>query len=70
MRLEDEIKQELDNIKTDIDLDDRMKKSLIEGLQSMLPSDNNKKVVGELNKDAEWARKLKLLEDSAEEADH
>ena len=67
---EDEIKQELDNIKTDVDLDDRMRKSLIEGLQSMLPSDNNKKVVGELNKDVEWARKLKLLEDSAEEADH
>lgn len=67
---EDEIKQELDNIKNEVDLDERMKKSLIEGLQSMLPSDNNKKIVGDLNKDADWARKLKLLEDSAEEAEH
>ena len=67
---EDEIKQELDNIKTDVDLDDKMRKSLIEGLQSMLPSDNNKKIVGELNKDKDWAKKLKLLEDSAEEAEH
>ncbi len=67
---EDEIKRELDNIKTDVDLDDRMKKSLIEGLQSMLPSDNNKKIVDDLNKDKDWARKLKLLEDSAEEAEH
>jgi len=67
---EDEIRQELENIKTDVDLDDKMKKSLIEGLQSMLPSDNNKKIVGELNKDKEWAKKLKLLEDSAVEAEH
>ncbi len=67
---EDEIKQELDNIKTDVNLDDKMRKSLIEGLQSMLPSDNNKKVVGELNKDKDWAKKLKLLEDSAGEAEH
>lgn len=67
---EDEIKQELDNIRTDVDLDEKMKKSLIEGLQSMLPSDNNKKIVGNLNKDKDWAKKLKLLEDSAEEAEH
>ncbi len=67
---EDEIRQELENIRTDVDLDDRMKKSLIEGLQSMLPSENNKKIVGELNKDKDWARKLKLLDDSAVEVEH
>lgn len=67
---EDEIKQELENIKNEVDLDAQMKKSLIEGLQSMLPSDNNKKIVGDLNKQKDWAEKLKLLEDTAEGADH
>jgi hypothetical protein len=67
---EDEIRQELDNIKNEVDLDEQMKKSLIEGLQSMLPSDNNKKIVADLNKQKDWAEKLKLLEESAEEAEH
>lgn len=67
---EDEIRQELENIKNEVDLDEQMKKSLIEGLQSMLPSDNNKKVVADLNMDKGWAEKLKLLEESAEEVEH
>lgn len=67
---EDEIRQELENIRNEVDLDEQMKKSLIDGLQSMLPSENNKKIVGELNKQKDWAEKLKLLEDSAEGADH
>ncbi len=67
---EDEIKQELENIENEVDLDEQMKKSLIEGLQSMLPSDNNKKVVADLNKENDWAEKLKLLEESAEEVEH
>ncbi len=67
---EDEIKQELENIRNEVDLDEQMKKSLIDGLQSMLPSENNKKIVGDLNKQKDWAEKLKLLEDSADGADH
>ncbi|MEO1160608.1 MAG: hypothetical protein AAFW74_09160 [Pseudomonadota bacterium] len=67
---EDEIKQELENIKNEVDLDEQMKKSLIEGLQSMLPSDNNKKIVADLNNDKNWAEKLKLLEETAEEVEH
>lgn len=67
---EDEIRQELENIKNEVDLDDQMKQSLIDGLQSMLPSENNKKIVGDLNKQKDWAEKLRLLEESGEEADH
>ena len=67
---EDEIRQELENIRNEVDLDEQMKTSLIEGLQSMLPSDNNKKIVADLNKQKDWAEKLKLLEESAEEAEH
>ncbi len=65
-----EIKQELENIKNDADLDQAMKTSLIDGLQSMLPSDNNKKIVGDLNKQTDWAVKLKLLADSEDEGEH
>ena len=67
---EDEIRQELENIRNEVDLDEQMKQSLIDGLNSMLPSENNKKIVSELNKQKDWADKLKLLEDSAEDADH
>lgn len=65
-----EIKQELENIKNDADLDQAMKTSLIDGLQSMLPSDNNKQIVDDLNKQTDWAVKLKLLADSEVEGEH
>ncbi len=67
---EDEIRQELENIKADADMDAAMKKSLIEGLESMLPSGNNKKIVAELNKDRIWAEKLKLLTEEEGGRDH
>ena len=67
---EDEINQELENINSDSDLDETMKKSLIEGLKSMLPSDNNKKIVGDLNKQTDWAEKLKLLAETDETGGH
>lgn len=67
---EDEIRQELENIEKEVDLDQQMKASLIEGLQSMLPSDNNKKIVADLNMQKVWAEKLKLLEETEDGADH
>jgi len=67
---EDEIRQELENIEKEVDLDQQMKTSLIEGLQSMLPSDNNKKIVSDLNMQKVWAEKLKLLEETEDGADH
>jgi hypothetical protein len=67
---EDEIKQEIDNIKNEAELDEKVKKSLIEGLESMLPSENNKKIVAELNKDKAWAEKLKMLAEDDGGGDH
>lgn len=58
---EDEIKQEIENIQNETELEESLRKSLIDGLRSMLPSDNNKKVVAEMNKEPAWAEKLKLL---------
>jgi len=67
---EDEIRQELENIEKEVDLDQQMKTSLVEGLRSMLPSDNNKKIVADLNMQKVWAEKLKLLEETEDGADH
>jgi hypothetical protein len=67
---EDEIRQELENIEKEVDLDQQMKASLIEGLQSMLPSDNNKKIVADLNMQKAWAEKLKMLEETEDGRDH
>lgn len=60
---EDEINQELENIRADTTLDEETKASLIESLKSMLPSEANKAVVKKLNEDPAWAAKLKLLAD-------
>ena len=38
-----------------------LKKSLIESLESMLPSEHNKQVVLKLNAQPDWAEKLKML---------
>lgn len=68
---EQEILQELENIRDDASLDAELKKSLIESLQSMLPSDENKNVVRKLNEDKVWAEKLKALsEDESGVSEH
>lgn len=68
---EQEIQQELENIRDDASLDADLKKSLIESLQSMLPSDDNKDVVRKLNEDKVWAEKLKALsEDDSGVSEH
>jgi len=68
---EQEIRQELENIRDDASLDADLKKSLIESLKSMLPSDENKNVVRKLNEDKAWAEKLKALsEDDSGVSEH
>ena len=63
---EQEIRTEIENIRTDKDIADDLRQSLISGLESMLPSEANKTVVKTLNEDGAWAEKLKLLiEDEA-----
>jgi hypothetical protein len=65
---EQEIRTEIDSIRKDEGLDPELKKSLIESLESMLPSEHNKQVVLKLNAQPDWAEKLKMLaEDEAEE---
>lgn len=65
---EQEIRTEIDSIRSDEALDPELKKSLIESLESMLPSEHNKQVVLKLNAQPDWAEKLKMLaEDEAEE---
>lgn len=68
---EQEILDELENLRNDGSLDAELKKSLIESLQSMLPSDGNKDVVRKLNEDKVWAEKLKALsEDESGGSEH
>ena len=65
---EQEIRAEIDSIRKDEGLDPELKKSLIESLESMLPSEHNKQVVLKLNAQPDWAEKLKMLaEDETEE---
>ena len=54
--------QQIDEIKKDETLAQDMKDRMIKAIAAMIPSDNNKKVVEELSKDAAYADKLKLLE--------
>jgi hypothetical protein len=63
-----EIRAEIESIRSDDGLDPALKKSLVESLESMLPSDHNKQVVSKLNAQPEWAKKLETLaEDENEE---
>ena len=68
---EQEILQELESIRNDTSLEEELKKSLLESLESMLPSNENKDVVRKLNEDKEWAEKLKMLaEEEAGGSEH
>jgi len=68
---EQEILQELESIRADTSLEEDLKKSLVESLEAMLPSQENKDVVRKLNEDKEWAEKLKMLaEEEAGGSEH
>lgn len=60
---EQEILQELESIRNDPSLEEDLRKSLLESLESMLPSNENKDVIKKLNEDKVWADKLKMLAD-------
>jgi hypothetical protein len=60
---EQEILQELESIRNDPSLEEDLRRSLVESLESMLPSSQNKDVVKKLNEDKIWADKLKMLAD-------
>jgi hypothetical protein len=58
-----DIKQQIEEIKSDTTLAQDMKDRMVESLSASIPSENNKKVVAELMMDPAMAEKLKLLDE-------
>jgi hypothetical protein len=61
-----DIKQQIEEINGNTDMAQDMKDRMVKSLQAMIPSDNNRKIVDELMKDAAYSEKIKLLETTAE----
>lgn len=57
----DNVEQQIAEIQADTTIAQDMKDRMVKSLSAMIPSENNKKVVGELAKDSAYAEKLKLL---------
>lgn len=60
---EEDIRQQIEDVRTDRSLDEAARARLIASLSALLPSDNNKKVLSELMDDPAYRDKLKLLEE-------
>jgi hypothetical protein len=61
-----DIKQQIEEINANTDMAQDMKDRMIKSLKAMIPSENNRKIVDELIKDAAYSEKIKLLETTAE----
>ncbi len=61
-----DLKQQIEEVKSDTEMAQDMRDRMIQALSAMIPSDNNRKVVGDLMKDPAYADKLKLLETEEE----
>jgi hypothetical protein len=61
-----EIKKQIDELKADTEMAQDMRDRMINALNAMIPSDNNKKVLAELKADPAYAEKVKLLETESE----
>lgn len=61
-----DLKQQIDEITADTTIAQDMKDRMIKSLKAMIPSDNNKKIVEDLIKDATYGEKIKLLESTEE----
>jgi hypothetical protein len=61
-----DIKQQIEEITADTELAQDMKDRMIQSLKAMIPSDNNRKIVDDLMKDAAYGEKIKLLETTEE----
>lgn len=62
----EDIRQQIAEIQADTELAQDMKDRMIASLNAMIPSENNRKVVEDLMKDAVYAEHLKLLENEEE----
>jgi hypothetical protein len=61
-----DIKSQIEEIKADTELAQDMKDRMIASLNATIPSENNLKIVRDLNADAAYAEKLKLLDTESE----
>ena len=58
---EQEIKKQIDDLKQDKEIQEPMKAKIIDSLNAMLPSENNKAVIKKLMQDQGYVAKLKAL---------
>ena len=61
-----DIKQQIDEVTADTTMAQDMKDRLIKNLKTSIPSENNRKIVEDITKDATYADKIKLLESTEE----
>ncbi len=58
---DEDIKSQIDIVKEDKTIEAKEKRRIIASLNALLPSENNKKIVTQMSKDDELAKKLQLL---------
>ena len=61
-----DIKQQIEEVKTDTEMAQDMRDRMIQALSAMIPSDNNRTLIADMMKDAGYAEKLKQLETEEE----
>jgi hypothetical protein len=61
-----DIRQQIEEIKTDTEMAQDMRERMIVALSAMIPSDNNRKIVEDLMKDPVYGEKIKQLETEEE----
>jgi hypothetical protein len=62
----DDIRQQIEEVKQDTEMAQDMRDRMVQALQAMIPSDNNKKIVEDLLKDPIYGEKIKQLENEEE----
>ena len=62
----EDIKLQIEEVKADTEMAQDMRDRMVQALSAMIPSDNNRKIVEEMMKDAAFAEKLKQLETEEE----
>ena len=62
----EDIKLQIEEVKADTEMAQDMRDRMVQALSAMIPSDNNRKIVEEMMKDASYSEKLKQLETEEE----
>jgi frataxin-like iron-binding protein CyaY len=61
-----DLRQQIEEVKNDSEMAQDMRDRMVQALNAMIPSDNNRKVVEDMSKDPVYAEKLKALETEEE----